>query len=94
MQDTMEIFANYFKEYWFQKGEQSGFQKGEQSGFQKAVNHFIQKRINCNIPEKQILEDLSNDFGLTSDQARQYLNETKGNSPSSDCTGTLNLTKD
>ncbi|MBP5674133.1 MAG: Rpn family recombination-promoting nuclease/putative transposase [Victivallales bacterium] len=102
MQDTMEIFANYFKEDWFQKGiqkgeqsgfqkgEQSGFQKGEQSGFFKAISHFIQKRINCNISEKQIIEDLSSEFGLTSDQARQYLNETKGNSPSSDCTGTLN----
>ena len=90
MQNTMEIFANYFKESWFQKGEQSGFQKGEQSGFQKgeqngffkAINLFIQKRISRNIPEKQILEDLSNEFGLSCDQARQYLNETKENSPS------------
>ena len=82
MQDTMDIFANYFKEDWFQKGEQSGFQKGEQSGFHKAINLFIQKRISRNIPEKQILEDLSNEFGLTFDQARQYLNETKENSPS------------
>ena len=78
MQDTMDIFANYFKEDWFQKGEQ----KGEQNGFFKAINLFIQKRISRNIPEKQILEDLSSEFGLTCDQARQYLNESKGNNPS------------
>ena len=30
MQDTMEIFANYFKEDWFLKGFEVGFEKGFQ----------------------------------------------------------------